>query len=69
MKFICPESQKRVSFKCGSMVSTASSAGGSPSSVEATTAGIGFDGSEGDGSGTCCASAGKTPASAMTRHR
>src|SRR5579863_7600924 len=33
MKFICPESQKRVSLKCGNIVSTTSSAGGSVSLV------------------------------------
>src|SRR5580700_4200958 len=65
MKFICPESQNRVSFKCGSMVSTASSGGGSASS----TSGIELDRCPGDGSSPCCATTGKAPNSAATSHR
>src|ERR1700683_4265276 len=75
MKFICPESQKRVSLKWGNIVSTLSSGGGSAGASTPFSAGAvltvcaGLDCCDADRSGTCCPTAEKEPASAIAKHK
>lgn len=75
MKFICPESQKRVSFKWGNIVSTLSSGGGSEGGSAslapgaALTTWTGFVCCGADWSCACSAIAQKGAANPIVNHR
>src|ERR1039457_3610985 len=69
MKFVWPESQKRVSLKCGNMASVPSSGGGSAMLAEAGGSVCGEEAElVAEGTSGCCAGAGKVQA-AMTSNQ